>query len=181
MVERCKLAVQAVRLLGAFHNSENQQAEFTGKLRLIHYHTEQSHHIRHRQLVCTAAKGAQYQRILAMLHAHAEDGADFVQHNLLALRGEATISGSIADLFHTAELGSSVEAQSSYGDHIALEDGIPQGKELGFTVAEEGHIGGIDTTEVPIQRIAWSLRGNAAFPDMLKFRAAILVQRQAQV
>ena len=48
-------------------------------------------------------------------------------------------------------------------------------------MAEEGHIGGVDAAEVPIQGITGSLGRNTAFADMLKLGAAVLVQRQAQV
>ena len=103
-----------------------------------------------------------------MLHAHAEDGADLVAHNLGTGRGEAAVVGLVHQLHGTGKVIAAVEAQGSYRDHIATEGIVFNGEIFALVIAEEGDIGGVNTAKVGVQGIADLLVRNTAIPDTLE-------------
>ena len=100
-----------------------------------------------------------------MLHAHAEDGADLVAHDLGTGRGETAVVGLVHQLHGTGKVIAAVEAQGSHRDHIASEGVVLDGEIFALVIAEEGDVGAVNATEVGIQGIADGFVGDTAVPD----------------
>ena len=173
-VEGCEFSVQAVRLAGAFQDSEYQQTELAGKLRLVHHLTEQLSHRIAGKLICATSKRAQHQCILAVLHAHAEDGADLVAHNLGTGRGEAAVIGLVHQLHGTGKVIAAVETQGGYRDHVAPEGIVLDGKvfaQNGFDVNAGsfavGQNAGIMTGVADMAQMISNAQANALFNKLV--------------
>ena len=148
------MAIKTLRSARAFKNGKDKLLELVLELRLFHDHTEQGSNCRRKESIRPATKTAEYKHVIAMLYAHAEDGANLVEHDFPAFGCEATIFGLIRKLVDTCVVGLAVEAERSYGDNVALEGLISKGVILGDVVSEEGNAMRENATVIDVVRIS---------------------------
>ena len=166
MVEGCKMPFITLRSTRTLQDSEHDPLELVLKLRLFHNNAEQWSNRGRQKCVRPAAESPKNKRVVAMLHANAEDCADLIEHDLSSFRGESAVLGLIRKLVNASIVGFAVKAKRRHGDNVALEGPFPQGVVLRDVVSEEGNVGGENAAVVNVMRIADFPHGNTAVTDV---------------
>ena len=175
-VEGGELSIESLRSARTLKNGKHEQFELVLELRLFHHNSEQGGNRRRQKCIRTAAESTKHKRVVTVLHAHAEDCTDLVEHDLPAFGGKTTVLGAIRKLINACIVGFSVKAKRRHGDNVTLEGGISKGIVLGNVVSEEGNARRVYAAIVDVVRIADFPYTDTAIANVLILRITELIQ-----
>ena len=176
-VERRELSIESLRSARALKNGKHEQFELVLELRFFHHNAEQGGNRRRQKCIRTAAESTKHKRVIAVLHAHAEDCANLIEHDLPAFGGKTTVLGAIRKLVDASVVGLAVETECCYGDNVALKGLVSKSVLLGDFISKEGNAGRINTAVVDVVGVADFTHDDTAVTNILIPGITELIQR----